>query len=66
MPQSQLARRRKQLRGVGGWGWGRKRERPGWERGKGQEEGNMIRYGWGRSGEDRTEALRASTKNGNR
>jgi hypothetical protein len=25
-------------------GWGRERERPGWERERGGEKGNMIRY----------------------
>ena len=37
------------------------REGPGWERRQGGKEGNMIRY----SGENRSEALRASRMNGN-
>jgi hypothetical protein len=34
----------------------------GWERGQGGQKGNIIRYGR----EDKTEAMRASRKNGNR
>jgi hypothetical protein len=47
---------------------GRGSEGPGWERGQGGEEGNMIRYLGAREGvgEDRTEVLKASRKNGNR
>jgi hypothetical protein len=41
----------------------RGREGPGWEKRQGGEKENMIRYWrWG----DRSEALRASRKNGNR
>jgi hypothetical protein len=55
MPQYQLERRRKQSGGFREGGLDL-------ERGQGREGGNMIKY-WGRN---RTEFLRASSKNGNR
>ena len=55
MPQSHLGGRRKQSQK------GEGRKGPEWEKGQVEEEGNVIRY-WG----DRTEALRASRKNGKR
>jgi hypothetical protein len=57
MPKSYLGGGRKQREDSG-------REEPGWERGQKGEKGNMIRYGQGVG--DRSEAMRASRKNGNR
>ena len=52
--------RRKQLQEERGKEGGK--EEPGWKRGQGGKRGDMIRYLVG----ERTEALRASRKNGNR